>query len=365
MQKTTRTQRRLAAAQQLLAQTGSAALLVSDALDIRYLMGLTGSREERESFILLTPRACVHFIDARRQGGRPANNGCVVRTIDGQHPIEALLADAIGELGAGGIAIDGANLTVAELERFQKALTGVAIKAAPNPISRLRLAKDANEVAAIKRAVAIADQAFATLLPTIKVGDTERAVAWRLEKIMRDQGADGVSFPLIVAVGAGSAVPHYTPGDVTVQKGQNILLDFGCVVDGYCSDITRTVFMGEVSAKQRAQYEAVREAQFSALATLKPGIRGATVDTAARAVIAKAGFPTYNHGLGHGVGLAIHEAPYLRPNYPDALAPGAVFSIEPGVYLPGVMGVRIEDLVLMTKAGPAVLTQAPKEFITL
>ena len=353
---------RLLILQTLLKERQIEAFLISSAVDIQYLTGLELSREEREGFLLATPKESALFIDSRKEDDRLAWLGRKT-TLDFTHPIAAALNTAVLDFGLESVTVDERDLSLAEFNKLAQGLNGTKLRLGLSPVAALRLIKDEAELEAVKKAVVLTDKAFEMMVPTIALGQTEREIAWRLEKIMRDQGAERLSFPTIVAVGAGSAVPHYEPGNIKVSKGKNILLDFGCVVDGYCSDITRVIFTGTPTAAQRKQYATVLKAQQAALGALKVGVAGGAVDQLVRRVIKDAGFPVFNHGLGHGVGLAIHELPYLRPDSTDALEPGAVFSIEPGIYLPGAMGVRLEDLVLMTNNGPQILTQASKELI--
>ena len=358
----TQDNQRLLSVQALFKERQIEAFLISSAVDIQYLTGLELSHEEREGFLLATPKEPVLFIDSRKEDDRPAWLGQKI-TLDFTHPIAVALNAAVIDLGLESVTVDESDLSLAEFNKLTQGLNGTKLRQGLSPVSALRLIKDEVELGAVKKAVALADAAFEAILSTIKLGQTEREIVWRLERIMRDQGADRLSFPAIVAVGAGSAVPHYEPGNIKVTRGKNILLDFGCVVDGYCSDITRVIFSGTPTAAQREHYAAVLKAQQAALGALKVGVAGGVADQLARHIIKDAGFPVFSHGLGHGVGLEIHELPYLRPNSTDALEPGMVFSIEPGIYLPGAMGIRLEDLVLMTNNGPQVLTQASKELI--
>jgi Xaa-Pro aminopeptidase len=241
------------------------------------------------------------------------------------------------------------------------AAPGVELHAVDDELVPLRIRKTPEEAAAIGRACVLADAALEHLVGAIRPGMTERAVAWELEGFFRANGAEGLAFDTIVLAGPRAAMPHGRPSDATVEPGNVLLIDYGCIVDGYRSDTTRTLFVGEVPDDIRGWHDAVREAQAAAIAALRPGVDGQEVDAIARARIEAAGVEPYGHGLGHGIGLETHEAPGLRRGVSTVLEAGMVFSVEPGVYLPGVTGIRIEDIVVLEEAGPRLLTGAPRE----
>ncbi len=230
-----------------------------------------------------------------------------------------------------------------------------------------RIQKDAREIARLKQAQAITEQAFSHILSFIKPGVTEREVALELEFFMRKHGADGASFDCIAVSGANGSLPHGVPSDKPIESGDLVTMDFGALFKGYHADMTRTVAVGTVSDEQRLIYDTVLKAQLAALSVLKAGISGKEADKVARDVIQAAGFGDFfGHGLGHGVGVEIHEAPHLSPLAHDTPLPvGCVVTVEPGIYLPGKGGVRIEDMVILTENGCENLTQAPKELIIL
>jgi Xaa-Pro aminopeptidase len=226
----------------------------------------------------------------------------------------------------------------------------------------MRISKDEEELKAIRRAVELADEALARLYDWMQPGMTELQVAWELETIMRSNGADRVSFDIIVASGPNGALPHFRPTERVIQAGEPVIIDLGCVVDGYCSDVTRTVCLGNPRDDKYVEaWNLVRRAQERAEAGLKARIRGVDADKLARDLIVEAGFGDYfGHGLGHGVGLAIHEDPRLSFAYSDEIPSGTVVTVEPGIYLPGWGGVRIEDMVVVREDGVDVLTGAAK-----
>ena len=241
---------------------------------------------------------------------------------------------------------------------------GVDAFATSGLVESLRAVKDEDEIASIRRAGALSDQVFEALAQERFSGRTERELVWWIERSFREAGADGVSFSTVVAAGETATSPHAVPGDRAIEEGVLVVVDTGCLVDGYCSDCTRTFAVGEISGRLHEIYALCLEAQLTGLAAVAPGAHGRDVDASARDVIAAAGLgDAFGHGLGHGVGLQIHEAPTLRPESTDVLEPGHVVSVEPGIYLPGEGGVRIEDLVLVTDSGAERLTQFTKELI--
>ncbi|HEY8392059.1 MAG TPA: Xaa-Pro peptidase family protein [Capillibacterium sp.] len=229
-------------------------------------------------------------------------------------------------------------------------------------VNRLRRQKSPGELEAIRKAVAITDRAWARLLPELKPGRTEKEIAALFEFFQRELGAEGTSFPTIVASGPRSALPHGEPTDRKIEAGDLLTLDGGALYNGYCSDFTRTVVVGaEPTARQQALYDLVLKAQEAALSGMKPGMTGKEVDALAREVIAAAGYgDNFGHGLGHSLGLEIHEEPRLSPTDETVLAPGVVYTVEPGLYLTGWGGIRIEDVVVVTTDGIENLTGSPK-----
>jgi Xaa-Pro aminopeptidase len=208
----------------------------------------------------------------------------------------------------------------------------------------------------------VTDRAYERLAEEQFTGRTEKELAWRMEQLFHDLGADGPAFPVDIAAGPTAASPHAVPGDRVVEEGDLVLVDAGATLDGYCSDCTRTFAVGEISDSLREAYEVVRQAEQAGVDAIRPGVSGRAADMAARAVIEDAGHgESFGHGLGHGVGLLVHEAPVLRLESEDVLAAGNVVTVEPGIYLSGVGGIRIEDLVVVTEDGCEVLTSFPKE----
>jgi Xaa-Pro aminopeptidase len=233
-------------------------------------------------------------------------------------------------------------------------------------VESLRVVKEPEELAAIRRASEVTNRAYERLADERFSGHSEKELAWRMEQLFHDYGADGPAFPVDIAAGPTAASPHAVSGDRVVQEGDLVLVDAGALVDGYCSDCTRTFAVGDVSDSLRETYEVVRRAQQAGLDAVHAGVSGRDADAAARTVIADAGYGEYfGHGLGHGLGLLVHEAPALRPEAEELLAAGNVVTVEPGIYLSGAAGIRIEDLVVVTDDGCEVLTSFPKELTTV
>ena len=233
-------------------------------------------------------------------------------------------------------------------------------------VEALRAVKEPEELDAIRRASEVTDRTYERLVEESFAGRTEKELVWRMHQLFHESGADGLAFDIDIAAGPTAASPHALPGDRVVQEGDLVLVDAGAVVGGYCSDCTRTFAVGEISDSLRSVYEVVREAQQAGVDAVKAGVTGRDADAAARAVIVEAGYgEKFGHGLGHGLGLLVHEAPYLRSEWEEELAAGNVVTVEPGIYLSGVAGVRIEDLVIVTDDGCEVLTSFPKELVTV
>jgi Xaa-Pro aminopeptidase len=280
-----------------------------------------------------------------------------------------LLDDVVELLGAGErrLAFEDGQLTVRAHEHLRELLPGtVELVAAGDLVEGLRAIKDADERERIRAASQLADAALREIIEQGIVGRTEASVAQALERAMRERGASGPSFDSIVAAGPNGALPHAHPREAEIGPGELVVFDWGAKLDGYCSDCTRTLATGDLDEEAAAVYELVREAQLAGLDAVRAGAGGRDVDGAARTVIAEAGHGEhFGHGLGHGVGLEVHEAPRLSQRSDSVLAAGQVVTVEPGVYLPGRLGVRIEDLVVVGDAGPEILTALPKDLLTV
>ena len=346
------------------AALGADALLITHLPDIRYLCGFTGSA----GALALSHAGTRLFTDGRYReqadseaagtkvviDSRPASTGATVWLRESS---ERCLFDA-------------AQVTVAELERLRAALKPRDRKgfllAGTGVLSRLREVKDAAEIEAMRAAAGLGCRLFEKVLSSIAPGEREAEIAFRLEQEARRGGAEGMSFETIVASGARSALPHGRASPAKLPRNGFVTLDFGVVLDGYCSDMTRTVHLGRPKPEARSVYDFVLEAQLAAITTVRAGVSAATIDEAARSVLRRAGLEKYFiHSTGHGLGLEIHEGPRIAAKATARLEAGMVITIEPGVYLPGRFGVRIEDTVLVTKTGGEMLTPTTKALIEL
>jgi Xaa-Pro aminopeptidase len=351
----------------LLDEHGLDGMLVSRAANKRYFSGLRLLDEEESTWpgtLLVTRDATVLLADSRytEQAEREAPGWQVILTTGG---IGQDLPPLLERQEVASLGMEAGVMSHADWSALATAAPGVELHAMDDEIAPLRLVKAPDEVEAIARACELTDACFAHLVEFVTPGMTELEVAWELESFFRRNGADRLAFPSIVLAGPRAAMPHGQPSDATIDAGNVLLIDFGCSVDGYRSDMTRTLFVGTVPEHVRRVHDAVREAQAAAFEALAVGVNGQEVDAVARRVIEDAGFEPYGHGLGHGIGLEVHEPPSLRKNRPYTLEAGMVFSVEPGVYQPGVTGVRIEDIVVLEESGPRLLTNAPREALVI
>jgi Xaa-Pro aminopeptidase len=357
--------RRLAAARERLsgaAETGTLdGVLISDGENRRYLSGFTGSA----GFLLVTPNAAVLLTDFRylEQAALEAPAFAVLKT---EGPAWPGIAEAATARGVRRLGFEAEHLTVDGHLRLAEALgkTGREVELVPlrGFIEVMRHQKDAAEIEAIRRAVDVADRAFEAVFREAVPGVSERELAWQLEVAMRARGAEAVSFPIIVAAGPAGAMPHHRPSGRRIEAGEPVVIDMGCRLNGYCSDVSRTIVFGEPDAQFWRIYRTVLRAQQTCEDGLRAGMLGKDGDALARGVIEAAGYGTlFGHGTGHGVGLLVHEQPYLSQTRGDVeLRERAIVTVEPGIYLPGWGGVRIEDMVVIGPARCQVLTTAHK-----
>jgi Xaa-Pro aminopeptidase len=262
--------------------------------------------------------------------------------------------------------VNADRLTVSQFQRLKDQVNEDVLVAGDDIVAELRQVKDDGEIDAIRRAQALTDKTFAFILEKLKPGLSEQEVAWEMEVYMRKNGAEGLAFPVMVGSGPNSALPHHDTGSRALQDGEYVLFDFGAKIDGYCADMTRTVFLGSPSDKHREVYDVVRSAQQACLDHLKANIEGKGADQVTRDVITEAGYGDhFGHGTGHGVGLEVHESPGMGPLRDSMLVEKAVVTVEPGVYIEGWGGVRIEDIVVLEADGITNLTGTPKDFLCL
>lgn len=354
---------RLAGVRRALAEQNLDALLVRQAEEtpspnVRYLSGFTGSA----AALIIAREKQFIASDSRywEQIAKQSPDFTLLKYKN--HPEQTeVVRDALRALGAKRVGFESERLTVAQHTIWTKAFEGIELVATSNLVESLRMAKDAQELESIRRALALTDQAYEHIVRWIEPGMSEKEVAWELESFMRLHGADGLAFDVHVASGPNSAEPHHVSNERQIQEGEPIWIDMGARVGGYCADLTRSFVLDEPDEQFRKIYEIVLKAQLAAEQALKAGLPGKEADAVARKVIEEAGYgDNFGHGLGHGLGLAVHEKPSAGRASEDVLPAGAIVTIEPGIYIPGWGGVRIEDVALIQAGGAEILTKAPK-----
>jgi Xaa-Pro aminopeptidase len=354
---------RLAALVEALDQAHLDALLVTGLANVRYLTGFSGT----SALLLVSARETLFVTDFRYDTQAAEEVGSLARiSVQGQS-LWAGLWQSLGEQsGVRVVGFESAQLLHRDFQRLLEAGARWQWRPTVDLVERLRERKDDGEVASLTRAARMATDALERLLPQVRPGLSELQVAGMLEHALREAGSEGFPFPSIVASGPRSALPHARSSERLVERGDFLLLDFGAQADGYCSDITRTVVVGAASARQREVYEVVRGAQARAATGVRAGMTGRDADALARDYIERHELgERFQHSLGHGVGLEVHEAPRLARQADGVLPEGAVVTIEPGVYEPGWGGVRIEDDVHLAASGPAVLTHFTRDLLEL
>ena len=346
-----------------VARAGLDALLLMDDRDIYYATGFLPT----DSAALITGGAAFLVTDSRyiEAAQKQAAPGVEVILTTRERPLMSILRELADKLGVEKLGAEEEKLSHAAYLRLEKALDR-ALLPAQALLVELRSCKTREELASLVAAQRIAEKALEEVLPMLKPGAVEREIAAELTYRMRLHGAEGNSFDPIVVTGAKSSMPHGVPGDEVISSGDFVTMDFGCIKDGYCSDMTRTVAVGSATEEMRNVYQTVFEAQKAGIAKARPGATGAEIHGAAAKVIADAGYGAYfGHGFGHGVGLDIHEQPVASPANEKPMPEGAVISAEPGIYLPGRFGVRIEDVLYLTGEGNVDITRASKELLIL
>lgn len=356
-----------------MAEVGLDGLLVSSPVEDtfknvganrRWLSGFTGS----VGFLLVTQEAAFIAVDFRyyEQAQREAPDFTL---FPASGPLSTWFASLLGEAKLSGkkLGFQAGDITVATYQTITKTVKGMPasdrpkLLAAPPLVEQLRAVKSAEELAAIQRAVDLTDEAFVAAAERIEPGWTDTQAAWEIDKYIREHGGEGVAFNTIVACGPWAAMPHAYPRDEKIKGGEPIIIDMGARVDGYCADLTRTLFLGEPDEQFRKIYDVVLTAQLTAAALIREDMTGEQAHMLAYNVIAEAGYgENFGHGLGHGVGLQPHESPRLARTSKDVLADGMVFTIEPGIYVSGWGGVRIEDIAVLENGRARVLSKAPK-----
>ena len=346
-----------------LARRGLDAVLVTDERNQRYAAGFPIT----DGAVLVAAERAYLITDSRYiEAAEAAVDDCVsVWLYDRERPLRERVREALAESGAQRLAAEDQRLSHAGFLMWEKTL-GLALLPAGDLFSSLRAVKSDGELASMTEAQRISEAALEEVLQLIRPGMTEREVAAELVYRMLRHGSEGNSFDPIVVTGSKTSLPHGVPGDKVIQKGDFVTMDFGSLKNGYCSDMTRTVAVGSATDEMKNVYDVVLRAQLAGIRAAKAGVLGRDIDAASRRVIEEAGFgPYFGHGFGHCLGLEIHEPPFASPKGNVPLPAGSVSSAEPGIYLPGRFGVRIEDVMILRETGAELITRAPKELIIL
>lgn len=346
-----------------LPEYGLDAMVITSAPGEFYAIGMRG-----EGLVLVTGEGCFYSTDSRYIEVVTANlTDCHIAMVDNGHSHHKIAAERILEKHLVKVGFEEDYLSVAEYNKMKKSLPDfVELVPANELVNDLRAQKDEEELDAMRKSQEITDRAFDAILKDIRPGVTEQEVAAKLVYYMLSFGAQNISFEPIVASGANGSMPHAIPSDKKIQEGEFLTMDFGSLYKGYCSDMTRTIAVGEPTEEMRRVYETVKEAQLKCISLAKAGVIGADVHNAAEEILEANGYGgKMGHGLGHSLGIEIHENPGFRKLNKDPMPLHAAVSVEPGIYLPGRFGVRIEDVVVLTEEGCEVLTKSPKELIVL
>lgn len=336
------------------------AVIVSNPYNRRYLSGFTGS----SGYLVISKEKRIMLTDFRyiEQATKQCQGFEIVDFF--KKGLMDTLAESLVDCKAIRIGFENATLTYKEFTHFEATLKGFEWVPLHDVIEKIRMIKDEQEIKTVALASSIGDAAFSHILTVIRQGMTEIDVAIELEFFMKKQGASKLSFDTIVASGTRSSLPHAVPTNKVIESGDFVTLDFGCIFEGYCSDMTRTIVVGKASERQKEIYELVLKAQQTALEMIQPGIVGKVGDSYARSIINNAGYAQYfGHGLGHSLGLEVHEQPRFSQLSDEIILPGMIMSVEPGIYIPDFGGVRIEDLILIETSGIRNFVTSPKELI--
>ncbi|AOY77059.1 M24 family metallopeptidase [Clostridium formicaceticum] len=351
--------RRISKLRELLDEKQIEAVLIFKPENRRYFSNFTGTT----GFVLVTKSEAKLITDFRYiEQAKSQCMGYEIVEISRFEPLTTI----IEKMNLKSLGIEEEFFTYGHAIDFLSKLRGMKLEALEGALTKIRAVKSQEEITCIATAAVLADKAFLHVLPYIKPGVLEREIALELEFFMRKNGASGASFEFIVASGVRSSLPHGVASKKAIEAGDFVTLDYGCIYEGYCSDMTRTVVVGKANDKQKEIYSTVLQAQETALQAVKPGVTGRQLDKIARQIIEDQGYGEYfGHGLGHGVGLEIHELPHVNMIGNISMEPGMVITIEPGIYIPDFGGVRIEDLVIVEDHGYQVLSKTPKELIEI
>ena len=343
---------------------GADAAIVTHAANRHYLSGFPAADhapDETAGVLIVTEHEATLFTSPTNHPWAKSAVRVGIDAAPWERPWPAFVATQLQKRDVRRVVFEDRAFTVADFRALQEAAPEIELIPAGDAIHSLRAVKDGEELAAISRAAAITDAAFMQATAGLEPGVTERELAWQIELAMRALGAQRPAFPIIVAAGPHGARPHHEPADRPIAAGEPIVIDMGAAVDGYAADLTRTIVVGEPTSTFQDRYNSVLEAQRVALSRIRPGMHGVQADALARDALMAAGLgDQFIHGLGHGVGLLIHEAPSLGKSSDDVLVPGHIVTVEPGVYFEGWGGIRIEDLCAVTNTGLEILSAAPK-----
>lgn len=352
---------RVAKLREKMQAKGLQAMLVASPVNRRYLTGFTGSA----GYVLITQTQSYLLTDFRYMTQAP-QQAAGYQVVEHGSKVTDTVKELLGSEGITALGFEQEHVTYAVFSAYTEQLKPVSLVPVSGMIEELRMYKDSEELKAMQRAADLADATFSHVLSIVETGKTEREIDLQMEMFMRKGGATGSSFDTIVASGERSALPHGVASDRVIQGNEFITFDFGALLDGYCSDLTRTIALGTPDPKLKEIYDIVLEAQLHALDGIKPGMTGREADALARDVITKYGYGEYfGHSTGHGLGMEVHESPRLSKLSDDVLKPGMVVTVEPGIYLPGLGGVRIEDDIVITETGIHILTSSSKEYTVL
>ncbi|MDO3409527.1 Xaa-Pro peptidase family protein [Saccharibacillus sp. CPCC 101409] len=352
-------QQRVNKLREAMAEKGLSAMFVASDINRRYLTGFTGSA----GYVLITESGSYLLTDFRYMTQAP-QQAKDFKVVEHAPKVMETVKELLGS--AGKLGFEQEHVTFATYQSYGEALKGVELVPVSGLVEGLRIFKDEGELSIMREAAVLADRTFSHILTKIRAGVTERELDLQMEMFMRENGATSSSFDTIVASGERSALPHGVASSRALQGNEFITFDFGALLNGYCSDVTRTVVLGEASGKHREVYGIVLEAQLNALDKIRPGMTGREADALTRDIIVSYGYgDNYGHSTGHGLGMEVHESPRLSKLSDDILKPGMVVTVEPGIYIPGFGGVRIEDDIVITETGIEIITSSPKELTLL
>lgn len=355
------TMERVERLRKLLDENSLEAILIASPYNRRYISGFTGT----SGYVVVTTKESYFLTDFRyrEQAAKQVKGYQVIE--HGSSPIDEIRG-LLEKAGIRTLGFEQEHVSYGEYVQWGKTLGSIELKPAAGLVEKLRIIKDASELQVMQEAADLADRTFKHIIGVLSTGMKETDVALEMEVFMRSHGATSSSFDTIVASGERSALPHGVASDRIIGTDEFVKLDFGAYYNGYCSDLTRTVVIGKPSAKHKEIYDIVLEAQLHALANIRPGMTGLEADALCRDIITKYGYgDNFGHGTGHGLGMEIHEAPRLSKLSDTILTPGMTVTVEPGIYVPGFGGVRIEDDIVITESGIKILTSSPKELICL